>query len=79
MGSKETWYSCTYFATPAVSFITNSTKLVRGAKIAHTTIACAAEYIEDSANLAYLPFDIILFGQPVPIGKEGRFNVFGEV
>jgi len=69
---------CTYIATPAVAFITNSTKLIKGAKTAHTAIACTAESIEDSANLAYLPFDIILFGQPIPIGEDGRFNVFGN-
>lgn len=51
---------------------------VRAAKTAHTTIACAAEYIEDAANLAYLPIDLVLFGQPISIGSEERFNIFGK-
>lgn len=71
-------FCCAYVATPALSLITNSTKMLNYAKTAHTVISSTVEYIEDSANLAYLPFDMILFGQPIPIGEEGRLNLFGN-
>ena len=69
---------CAYIATPAVALVTNSSKRINYAKTAHTAIACTVEYIEDSANLGYLPFDMIFFGQPIPIGDEGRLNFFGK-
>lgn len=69
---------CIYVATLAVAFITNSSRWLRTAKVANTFVSCTAEYIEDSANLTYLPLDVVLFGCPVPIGQEGRFNIFGN-
>ena len=52
---------------PAIVFITNSTKIVQNAKRIHTLVAYTTECVEDSANLAYLPIDILLFGQPIQV------------
>lgn len=68
--------SCfTYLSCPIVPLITNSTKLIRLANITHTAIAFGAETFEDCTNLAYLPLDLVLVGQPVPSGSAGRFNL----
>lgn len=64
----------TYIGTPFVSLITNSTRIVETAKIFHSAIAWCGEAIEDSSNLCYLPLDLVVFGQPIPMGKQNRFN-----
>lgn len=58
----------------AISF-TNATKVVRTAKRVHSIAAFAMEILEDSANISYLPLDLIFFGQPIPTGETNRFNL----
>ena len=58
----------------AIGF-TNGTKIVRTAKAVHTAAAFMIEVVEDSANLPYLPLDMLFFGQPIPIGETNRFNL----
>ena len=70
--------SCGYIIGPAVTLITKSKKVVKVAQITHSCVAFAAECVEDCANLAYIPFDLALFGQPVPIGDDNRFDLFGN-
>jgi len=33
------------------------------------------ECIEDSSNLAFLSFEMVLFCQPIPLGDENRFDL----
>jgi hypothetical protein len=65
-----------YIFSPAVVVFTNASKLVNISKSIHSTAAFCFECVEDSTNLAFLPLDIALFGQPIPIGAENRFNLF---
>lgn len=58
----------------AIGF-TNGTKIVRTAKAVHNAAAFMIEVVEDSANLPYLPLDMLFFGQPIPIGETNRFNL----
>jgi hypothetical protein len=70
--------SClTWAGTPLIPLITNSTKIIRLANMSHTTIAFFAETCEDCTGLAWLPIDLILCGQPVPMGDAGRYNLMG--
>lgn len=62
----------------AISF-TNATKVVRTAKRVHSIAAFAMEILEDSANISYLPLDLIFFGQPIPTGETNRFNLLTNV
>jgi len=66
----------TWMGTPLVPLITNSTKIIKIANATHTCITFIAETCEDCTNLAWLPFDMILVGQPVPMGNSGRYNRF---
>lgn len=67
--------SATWIATPVVPLITNSTKIIRIANVTHTCIAAVAEFSEDCTSLAWLPLDMLICGQPIPMGKAGRFNL----
>ncbi len=70
--------SAIYVCAPAVKFITNSTKLIGIAKRAHNCAAFTFEVVEDSANICWAPLDMIVFGQLIPIGDQGRFSFFGN-
>jgi hypothetical protein len=48
------------------------------AKRVHSAISYCAECAEDFSNLAFLPIDLALFGQPIPIGDNNRFILFGN-
>lgn len=65
-----------YVLSPAVAIFTNASKLVKILKNLHSTAAFVFECVEDSTNLAFVPLDLILFGQPIPVGTLNRFNLF---
>ncbi len=67
-----------YILSPAVVVFTNSSKIVNISKSIHSTASFCFECIEDSTNLAFLPLDIVLFGQPIPVGASNRFNSFSN-
>ena len=67
-----------YVFSPAVVVFTNATKFVKISKSVHSTAAFCFECIEDSSNLAFIPLDMALFGQPIPIGASNRFNLFSN-
>jgi len=67
-----------YIFSPAVVVFTNASKIVNISKSVHSSAAFCFECVEDSTNLAFLPLDLALFGQPIPIGASNRFNLFGN-
>ena len=67
-----------YIVSPAVVIFTNASKIVKISKRVHSTAAFCFECVEDSTNLAFVPLDLALFGQPIPIGASNRFNLFGN-
>ena len=67
-----------YILSPAVVVFTNASKLVTISKNIHSIASFCFECVEDSTNLAFLPLDIALFGQPIPIGAPNRFNLFSN-
>lgn len=66
-----------YLGTPLVPLITNSTKVVQIANATHTCIAFIIETCEDITGLGWLPLDMALVGQPIPMGDAGRYNLMG--
>ena len=69
----------TYICAPAVAVITNSTRVVKTCKVVYTTISYVIEAGEDASHVPFLPLDLVLFGQPVPANKEGRFNSWSNI
>lgn len=67
-----------YILSPAVVVFTNASKIVNISKSIHSTASFFFECVEDSTNLAFLPLDIALFGQPIPVGAPNRFNLFSN-
>ena len=67
-----------YILSPAVVVFTNVSKVVNISKSIHSTASFFFECVEDSTNLAFLPLDIALFGQPIPVGAPNRFNLFSN-
>lgn len=67
-----------YIISPAVVVFTNVSKVVNISKSVHSCAAFCFECVEDSTNLAFLPMDLALFGQPIPIGASNRFNLLGN-
>ena len=67
-----------YILSPAVVVFTNASKIVAVSKSIHSSAAFYFECVEDSTNLAFLPIDLALFGQPIPVGASNRFNLFGN-
>jgi hypothetical protein len=41
-------------------------------------VSYVAEAGEDMSNLSFLPVDMLIFGQPIPIDKKGRFDLLGD-
>jgi len=67
-----------YIFSPAVVVFINASKLVNFSKSVHSAAAFCFECVEDSSNLVFLPIDLALFGQPIPIGAPNRFNLFSN-
>ena len=67
-----------YILSPAVVVFTNASKIVTISQSLHSSAAFCFECVEDLINLAFLPIDLALFGQPIPIGASNRFNLFGN-
>ncbi len=63
-----------YICAPAVAVITNATRVVKSCKVVYTSIRYVAEACEDASHVPFLPLDLVLFGQPIPANKEGRFS-----
>jgi hypothetical protein len=61
-----------YIFSPAVVIFTNASKSI------HSTAAFFFNCVEDSTKLVFLPIDLALFGQPIPIGASNRFNLFNN-
>ena len=59
--------------------VTNATKIINATKKIHTVIAFCFECFEDSNNLMLMPIDLVLFGQPIPVGDPYRFNVMTNI
>lgn len=68
--------AATYVFTPVIAVCINVTKIVKVSKGIHGGLAYCFESVEDISNLVYLPLDIILFGQLIPVGSVNRFNLF---
>ena len=62
----------------AVVVFTNASKLGNASKSIHSAAAFCLECVEDSSNLVFLPIDLALFGQPIPIGAPNRFNLLSN-
>lgn len=69
----------TYVCAPAVAVITNATRVVKSCQMVYTTIGYIVEAAEDASHVPFLPLDFILFGQPVPANKDGRFSSWSNI
>jgi hypothetical protein len=69
----------TYICAPAVAVITNATRVVKSCKIVYTSIGYVMEAAEDASPVPFLPLDLVLFGQPVPANKDGRFSSWSKI
>jgi hypothetical protein len=69
-----------YVSAPAVSVLTNSTRIIRSCQVVYTGIGYVAEALEDSSQVPFLPPDFLLFGQLIPANIGGRFsNSWGNI
>ena len=71
--------TASYVCAPAMAVITNATKVVKSCKLVYTSVGYVFEAIEDASQVPFLPIDIIVFGQPIPANKAGRFTRWEEV
>jgi hypothetical protein len=62
-----------YISGPVMVVFTNASQIVNISKSIHNTAAYCFECVEDSTNLAFLPFDLAFFGQPIPVGADTDF------
>jgi hypothetical protein len=67
-----------YICSPAVIVFTNATSIVKTATRVHTFSSFIFECVEDTGNVLFLPFDFALFGQPIPVGEDGRFDIINN-
>ena len=58
-----------------VTLLTNSSQIINVTTRLHSIISFGAECFEDGGNLMFLPLDMTLFGQPIPVGDPDRFNI----
>ena len=69
----------TYICAPAVAVITNATRVVKSCKVVYTSVGYVMEAVEDASHVPFLPLDFVLFGQPVPANKDGRFSSWSNI
>jgi len=69
----------TYVCAPAVAIITNATCVVKSCKLVYTSLGYVIEAVEDASHVPFLPLDLLLFGQPVPANKDGRFSSWSNI
>lgn len=68
-----------YLSAPAVAVITNATKVVKCCKVIFVTVGYVIEAVEDASHVTFLPLDLVLFGQPIPANKKGRFSSWANL
>lgn len=68
-----------YICAPAVTVITNATPVVKSCKVVYTSVGYIMEAVEDASHISFLPLDLVLFGQPVPSNKDGRFSSWSNI
>ena len=69
----------TYISCPAISILTNSTRVLRMSKLVYTCVGYGFELCEDLSNVSFLPMDMALFGRPIASGQPGRFTTWTEI
>ena len=69
----------TYISAPAVAVITNATRVVKSCKLVYTSIGYVMKAVEDASHVPFLPLDLVLFGQPIPANKDGRFSSWSNI
>ena len=60
---------------PVTTLLTNSSRIINATTRLHSVISFGAECLEDTGNLIFLPLDMALSGQPIPISGPDRFNI----
>lgn len=68
-----------WVAGPVLPIVTNSTKVLKVARFVHRTSSEVLEISENGCCAMLYALDMIVFGQGVPVGKEGRFNIMDSV
>ena len=68
-----------YICAPAVAVITNATRVVKSCKVVYTTVGYIVEAVEDASHVPFLPIDLVVFGQPIPANREGRFSSWSNI
>ena len=68
-----------YVCEPAIAVITNATCVSKSCKVVYNTVGYLAEAVEDASHVPFLPVDILVFGQPIPANKEGRFSFWSNI
>lgn len=58
--------AATYVCAPAVTLITNATRVIKSCKVIYTSVGYVMEASEDASHIPFLPLDLALFGQPIP-------------
>ena len=71
--------AATYVCAPAVTLITNATRVIKSCKVIYTSVGYVIEAVEDASHIPFLPLDFVLFGQPVPANKDGRFSSWSNI
>jgi hypothetical protein len=78
-GKKRLGYAIvgavSWLTGPLMPIITNSTKAIKVARFAHRTASEVMEISEDGCLAFLYAVDIMVFGQGVPVGDPGRFNI----
>ena len=71
--------SASYICSPAVAVVTNASKVIKSCKVVYVGLGYVIEAFEDASHVPFLPLDLLLFGQPVPANKDGRFSSWDNI
>lgn len=69
------WGTCAYGCSAIVPNFTIAPGVLKIANYTHSVTSYCFEKAEDCSNVCWLPMDMLLFGQRIPIGDPGRFNL----
>jgi hypothetical protein len=67
---------CSHVGLGAVPLITNSTKIIKYAKKAHSVTSCIYRCAHDASEVPLIALDFMLFGEYVPSCPDNGYQLF---
>jgi hypothetical protein len=70
---------CSHIGLGAVPLVTNSTKIIKYAKKAHSVTSCIYRCAHDASEVPFVALDFLVFGEYVPSCSDDGYKLMGNI